>query len=92
MGEKKVYTLTAFNKGVVQVIDPQDGSIKLFRQRGLSNLSEAEYNSMVRSGILHIDIMAYKEFPDNARILIECEPSIFNCKTKWFPVKFKRPQ
>lgn len=90
MEEKKVYALTAFDRGLVQVINPQNGMIELFRQKGLNNISEQEYSKLVNTGKLHPDIMAYKEFPDNSRILIECEPEIFGCKTKWFPVTFKR--
>lgn len=87
--EQLVYTLVSADRGLLTVIHPTSGYVLSFIQHGINNMPQEKRESLIRKGKLHPEILRYPELPTGSRVFIECEPSIFNVRTKWYPTRFK---
>lgn len=62
----------AIHQGLIQLIEP-DGTIAIYRQRGIGSLSDMALIAAVREGKLSSDYVRFKELPRNYRIYFEDE-------------------
>lgn len=72
--KREVRNLTAvfIAAGIIMVLDEQ-GKTLYFRQRGITNISEADRMKLISLGLLNKDWEMYKELPKNIKIAYEDE-------------------